>query len=123
MKQIQKLNEIAASNTTKTLEPVHIMPADQGSAEDMLGFAAEEMAALAEVMAKKNRQALDAALIEAELYPPEQSPESLQQDQLVASVGSTRVAVIPAVDQPADHQPNRGPVDVIIGNTHVKNPA
>lgn len=239
MKHIQKLNEIAASNTTKTLEPVHIVPADQGSAEDVLGFAAEEMAALTEVTAKKNRQALDAAISadevlsiaqgdfdmggapswdecvhtydevsEEELYPTENAPlkadvhkiifkdgqpelvpdeeanarldamaailranpvlskfaenpelrakllesgyelneeeiksviktaetlgivhplseqssESSQLDQLVASVGSTRVAVIPAVDQPADHQPVRGPVDVVVGTSRIRNP-
>jgi hypothetical protein len=103
-------------------EHIKILAAQEGTAEDQLGLSSEEAAALVEVTANKARRALDAALIEAELYPPEQSPESAQLDQLVASVGSTRVAVIPAVDQPADHQPVRGPVDVVVGTSRIRNP-
>lgn len=52
----------------------------------------------------------------------EQSQESAQLDALIASSGSNRIAEIAAVDRIVDPVVERGPIDVRIGGSHIKNP-
>lgn len=106
---------------------IEIIPAEIDSAEEQLGLTAEESAVLAENISEFTEfsEIADASSIMDALgrTDSEQSAESRELDEFIASGGNSQVAVIPVVDRQVDPEPNRQPVDVIIGNMHLKNPA
>jgi hypothetical protein len=132
MKQTQKLAELAAK--------IEIVPAEVESAEQQLGFTAEEAATLKEgwddAPIYNNPADSDSELVIDDLPPHraitvgelrartenEQSPESASLDADIASGGSNRVAVIPVVDRVVDPVVTHEPIDIRIGGNHYQLP-
>jgi hypothetical protein len=98
---------------------VEIIAADEGSAENELGFTAEE----AEILALPN--ASPASWSEGDVNSidfGEQSPESAALDADIAAGDGSRIAVIPVVDRIVDAPRVQQPIDIRIGGMHIKNP-
>lgn len=118
-------------------EKVVIEPAEVGSAEEVLGFSQDESNALAaELATLDGGDKVPAVLnistpegwakgwVESELSNPINAviPESEQDAMFVGAVENTQIAHIDAIDRQVDPVVTRGPIDIRICTSHVKNP-
>lgn len=111
----------------KTETKIEIIPAEQGSLEDVLGPTSEAIVRIAREAEAQGDYDTFVMLTPEEMSEDARTEsEQLNPNLVAGGVTSTQVAVIPAVDRQIDAVQPRSPVDVRVGiggGCHVKNPA